>query len=168
MKESTRTCAVMKRGRNRIGVLQADSQRNSICVRGGLYPVLSLKARVALVKDIYAGESVGYGMKYIADTDKRIAVLPTGYADGIPRTLSNGRGRVLIHGREAKIIGNICMDQMMVDVTEIPSIKCGDEAVIIGKSGSLEISVYDIAEECGTITNEILSRLGSRLDRKLV
>lgn len=132
-----------------------------------LQPVLSVKARIALVKDLYAGESVGYGLQYVAEQDAKIAVLTIGYADGLPRNLSCGNGKVLIKQNEAPIIGRICMDQMLIDITAIPTVRSGDIAVIIGKSGDREITAYDLAEQSGTITNEMLSRLGSRLDRVL-
>ena len=130
-----------------------------------LYPVLSVKARVALIKDLYAGEAAGYGLQYVADSHRKIAVLSIGYADGIPRALSCGHGKVLIDGKEAPIIGRICMDQTLIDVTEIQGVKSGDIAVLIGKSGQKEITAYDLAEASTTITNELLSRLGSRLNR---
>ena len=130
-----------------------------------IYPVLSLKARVALTKDVYAGEAAGYGLQYIADGKKRIAILAIGYADGVPRALSCGHGKVLINGKEAPIIGRVCMDQTLIDITGISNVKSGDVAVFIGRCGESEITVYDLAEESGTITNEILSRLGSRLSR---
>ncbi len=132
-----------------------------------LSPVFSVKARVAVVKDLYAGEAAGYGLQYVAESDRKIAVLSIGYADGIPRSLSCGNGRVLINGAAVPIVGRICMDQMMADITDIPDVKSGDVAVVIGKSGEKEIPVYDLAEESGTITNEVLSRLGSRLNRIL-
>lgn len=132
-----------------------------------LLPVLSVKARVAIIKDLYAGEAAGYGLQYVAESNRKIAVLSIGYADGIPRSLSCGNGRVLINGAAAPIVGRICMDQLLVDVTDIPDVKSGDIAILIGKSGLQEISAYDLAEESGTITNEVLSRLGSRLNRIL-
>lgn len=132
-----------------------------------LYPVLSVKARIAITKDLYTGESAGYGLQYVAESDRKIAVLSIGYADGIPRSLSCGNGKVLINGAEAPIIGRICMDQMMVDITDISNVKNGDVAIVIGKSGQKEITAYDLAEESETITNEVLSRLGNRLKRIL-
>lgn len=132
-----------------------------------LRPVLSLKARVALTKDLYAGEGAGYGSAYIAERDCKIAVVTAGYADGIPRALSCGRGNVLIHQQKAPIVGRICMDQMLVDVTGIPNVKSGDIVVLTGKSGRLEITAYDLAEAADTITNELLCRLSERLDRIL-
>ena len=148
------------------GVLSQGADMESC--RIDLRPVLSVKARVALVKDLYAGETAGYGLGYRAERDRKIAVLSIGYADGIPRALSCGKGRVLIAGSEAPIIGLICMDQMLVDVTDIPDAAAGDTAVLIGTSGSRKISACDLAEQTETITNEILSRLGNRLNRIII
>ena len=133
-----------------------------------LHPVLSLKARVTLVKDLYAGESAGYGLTHIAKENSKIAVVSIGYADGLPRALSSGLGRVLINGSAAPIIGRICMDQTIVDVTGIPAVSPGDIAVLIGASGEEEISACDLAAQAGTISNEVLSRLGKRLERIVV
>lgn len=130
-----------------------------------LLPVLSVKARIAAVRDIFPGESVGYGLAYTAAEKRKIAVLSIGYADGLPRALSCGKGSVLVNGRRAPITGRICMDQTIIDITGIPGVREGDIAVVIGRSGGEEITVYDIAEQTGTITNEILSRLGGRLER---
>lgn len=133
-----------------------------------LRPILSVKVRIMTVRNIQPGEHVGYGLAYTAESERKIAALSIGYADGLPRALSCGRGRVLIHGQEAPIVGRICMDQTMVDVTGIENVKCGDIAVIIGKSDNLEITAYDLAEQSDTITNEILSRMGNRLNRLLI
>ncbi len=130
-----------------------------------LQPVLSLKARIATVKTLYQGESAGYGIQFTAKHDMRIATLAIGYADGLPRTLSSGVGSVLVDGQRAPVVGRICMDQTIVDVSGILHVQAGDEAVLIGQSGSQEISVCDIAAQAGTITNEILSRMGARLER---
>ncbi|MDE7313669.1 MAG: serine racemase VanT catalytic subunit [Eubacterium sp.] len=133
-----------------------------------LQPVLSMKARVATVKMLYRGESAGYGIRFTAKQDMKIATLTVGYADGLPRTLSEGVGSVLIHGYRAPVIGRVCMDQTTVDVSGIPHVQAGDEAVLIGRCGELEISVCDLAAQAGTITNEILSRMGARLERVVV
>lgn len=130
-----------------------------------LRPVLSVKARVTLTKELYAGESAGYGLQYTAPNDRTIAVLSIGYADGIPRSLSCGHGSVLIREHRAPIIGCVCMDQTLIDVTGIPGVTSGDVAVLIGVSGEHEITAYDLAEAADTITNELLSRLGNRLNR---
>ncbi|MBD5393346.1 MAG: serine racemase VanT catalytic subunit [Lachnospiraceae bacterium] len=136
--------------------------------KDSLEPVLALKARVASVRDLYVGETAGYGMQFTADRHMKIAALTIGYADGYPRSLSNGVGVVLINGCAASVIGRICMDQTIVDVSGIPGVKSGDVAVLIGRSGEMEISVCDLAVKAGTITNEILSRMGTRLERVVV
>ncbi len=133
--------------------------------KAALMPVMTVKARIAAVKELYQGESAGYGLEYKAEEDRKIAVLAIGYADGLPGSLSGGRGRVLIHGKSAPVVGRICMDQTIVDITGIGSVKAGDVAVIIGRDGGEEITAYEIAEKAGTITNEIVSRMGERLFR---
>lgn len=132
-----------------------------------LCPVLSLKARVASLRTLHKGEAAGYGLAFIADREMKLAVLSIGYADGLPRALSGGNGRVLINGYSTPILGRICMDQTLADVSEIPEEKVapGDTAVLIGRSGSLKITAGELAQHCGTISNEILSRLGARLER---
>ena len=129
-----------------------------------LRPVLSLKAKIACVKTLKKGETAGYGLAYTAKEERIIAVISIGYADGVPRTLS-GRGHVLIRGKRAPVIGRICMDQMLVDVTGIADAVPGETAVLIGSSGAETISAAELAAEADTISNEILSRLGSRLTR---
>lgn len=137
-------------------------------VKHELRPVLSLKARIALVKDLHQGEGAGYGHQFKGPRDTKIAVASIGYADGLPRSLSNGAGAALVQGCIAPIAGRICMDQTLLDVTDIPSVVSRDIAVFIGKSGGREITACDIAEQAGTISNEVLSRLGGRLERVLV
>lgn len=130
-----------------------------------LHPVLSLKAKIAMLQKVSQGEPVGYGRNFIAKRDSILAVLPIGYADGLPRNLSCENGYALIHGQYAPIVGRICMDQMLVDVTDIPDVKVGDIATLIGKDGENELSAADVAYRSGTIANELLSRLGPRLER---
>lgn len=129
-----------------------------------LRPVLSLKTRVESVKILEAGESAGYGMAYTALSRRKIAVLSIGYADGVPRKIA-GKAYVLCQGKKVPMIGRICMDQMLVDVTEIPEISSGDEVVLIGRSGEEQIPAETYAEWTGSITNEVVSRLGVRLER---
>ena len=124
----------------------------------GLLPVLSLKSRLVLMRDLEAGKSVGYGCTYMTSHPLRMGVLPIGYADGIDRRLSNN-GEVLIRGKQAPIIGRICMDQMMIDLSGIPEACLGDEVTLIGPG----MPVEKMAANCQTISNEILSRLGRRL-----
>lgn len=145
------------------GVLSTTADQN--VWKQSLKPVLSLKARITSIRPLHAGESVSYGITYTAALDMQIAAIAIGYADGLPRELSNGRGYVLINGRRAPIIGRICMDQCIVDVSRIPNVKRGDIAVIIGRSGEEEITAAQIAETCGTITHEILTGLAARLGR---
>lgn len=145
------------------GVLSTQTDQN--IWKDSLMPVLSLKAKVTSLRTLHAGESVGYGITYTAEQDMQIAAVAIGYADGLPRELSNGRGYVLINGRRAPFIGRICMDQSIVDVTGIPKIRSGDDAVVIGRSGKEEITAAQIAEQCGTITHEILTGLAARLGR---
>lgn len=130
-----------------------------------LRPVLSIKARIISVKELIKGEAAGYGLQYVAEQNIKIAIISIGYADGLPRSLSGGNGKVLINGMKAPIIGRICMDLILVDISNIKNVVVGDIAVVVGKSDNLAISVYDIAEQSDTITNEILSRLGTRLER---
>lgn len=143
------------------GVPETENQELAALLR----PVLSLKARIASVRTLQPGESAGYGLDYTVLQETKLAVLAVGYADGLPRELSFGKGNVLINGRKAPIVGRVCMDQTLADVTGIPEISSGDAAVLIGVSGSLKISAEDLAGQCNTITNEILSRLGSRLEK---
>lgn len=144
------------------GIYSAKNDRTKASV--DLKPVLSLKARVESVRMLYHGEGAGYGLTYNAQGNRKIAALSIGYADGVPRELSNC-GYVLCNGKMAPVIGRICMDQMLVDVTDIPQVKAGDEAVLIGKSGDLQIQAEEMAQWAGTISNEIVSRLGERLER---
>lgn len=148
------------------GVLSTgeDEARSPVALR----PVLSLKARVAQVRELAAGERAGYGLRFTAPRPTRLAVLTIGYADGLPRCLSEGIGSALLHGRPAPVAGRICMDQTLVDVTGLPPVSPGDTAVLIGRSGGRTISACDLARQAGTISNEILSRLGARLERIVV
>ncbi len=130
-----------------------------------LRPVLSLKATVTQVKEVKAGHPVGYGYRYVPSEPIRIATVSIGYADGVPRSLSEHGGAVLIHGQRARIIGSICMDQLTVDVTFINGVRQGDTVTLIGQDGNETITAGEIAKRCGTVTNEIVSRLGGRVKR---
>ena len=130
-----------------------------------LKPVLSLKARVESVHSIEKDETVGYGRNYIAKGQEKIAAISIGYADGYPRELSNKGANVIINGQYAEIIGKICMDQLMVNVTHIEDISSGDIVTLIGKDNNNEIYVNEIASKASTIPYEIISRLGTRLPR---
>ena len=155
----------------RIGIAlygMLSTREDSRRCRVDLRPVLSVRTRISSVRDLHGGERAGYGIAYTAEGERRIAALAIGYADGLPRALSCGTGSVLINGRRAPIIGKICMDQTMVDVTGIPSVRAGGTATVIGTDGGQTITACDIAEQTDTIANEILSRLGTRLERPAV
>lgn len=128
-----------------------------------LRPVLSLKSRVVLLRKIKKGESVGYGRTFVARRDSLIAVLPVGYADGLPRNLSCGHSGAIINGQIVPVIGRICMDQLTVDVTDLEKISVGDIATLIGREGEQELPAPEVADHAGSITNELLSRMGGRL-----
>lgn len=130
----------------------------------GLKPAMSFKCEVTHVKKIKAGEGVSYGHKFIAKDERIIATIPVGYADGYTRLLSD-KAEVLIHGQRAKVVGNICMDQCMVDVTDIKDVKVGDEVVLFGKQGDESILVDELAERLGTINYEIACMISRRVPR---
>lgn len=133
-----------------------------------LQPVLSLKSRIALIRKVKKGEAVGYDGSFIAQRDTTLAVLPIGYGDGYPRSLSNGIGMVEIRQTPAPVVGRICMDQMTVDITDIPDAQTGDIAVLLSAETQSILSAPNVAEKAGTISNELLSRLGTRLKTVIV
>lgn len=143
---------------------EKEKQKKEIQNQGKLSPVLSLKTRVESVRTLEKGESAGYGMAYTAVSRRKIAVLSIGYADGIPREIA-GKAYVLCRGKKVAVIGRICMDQMLVDVTDIPDIISGDEVVLIGRSEKEQIPAEAYAEWTDSISNEVVSRLGLRLER---
>ena len=127
-------------------------------------PVMSMKTRVVQVKTLPAGECISYGCTYTTEKETKVATLCAGYADGVTRVLSNN-GEVLIRGKRAKIIGRVCMDQFMVDVTDIPDVEAGDTATIFGTDGEETISVDEIAKKANTINYEIICNINSRVTR---
>lgn len=129
-----------------------------------LQPVLTLKTCVAQLRTVPPGGTVSYNATFTAKRATRVAVLPIGYADGYNRHLSN-RGEVLVQGRRAKVIGLVCMDMVMVDVTDIPGVAVGDDVIVIGRQGQDEITAVDVAEWTGTIPYEILCSIGPRVPR---
>lgn len=129
-----------------------------------LKPILSLSTTVVQVRTLSPGASVSYNRTFVAKRPSRIAVLPIGYADGFNRLLSN-RGAVLVRGQQAPVVGNVCMDMTMVDVTDIAAVRTEDQAVVIGRQGSLAIWADDIADRLGTIPYEVLCAIGPRVPR---
>jgi len=129
-----------------------------------LKPALSLYSHIVYVKDLHSGQSVSYGGTFTAEEDMRIATIPLGYADGYPRSLS-GKGYVLIHGKKARILGRVCMDQFMVDVTDIPDVKENDRVTLIGFDGGEHISAELLGDISGRFNYELVCDLNKRLPR---
>lgn len=129
-----------------------------------LQPVMELRSVISHIKTIHKGDTVSYGRKYTADGDRVIATVPCGYADGYPRLLS-GRNEVLLRGRRVKGVGRICMDQMMIDITDIPDAAVGDEVVLFGRDGAESITADELAEKCGMIGYEIICGVSGRVPR---
>lgn len=129
-----------------------------------LRPAMSLTSKVIFVKDVKAGTGIGYGWSYIADHDIKVATVSAGYADGYPRAQSN-KGRVIIHGQYAPIIGRVCMDQFMVDVSHIDGVKVRDDVILIGRDGDKEISVEEVAEPANSFNYELVCNIGRRVPR---
>lgn len=154
-------CDYVRAGIALYGVLSSPHDHTRLHL--DLKPVLSLKARVVLIRNIKKGENVGYGRMFTADKDRKIAILPIGYADGYPRSLSSKNTYVLIDGQRAPVVGKICMDQLAVDVTDVSNVCIGSVATLIGKDKDDEITAPMTAENTESITNELMSRMGQRL-----
>ena len=129
-----------------------------------LKPALQWLSRITHVKTLEAGREISYGGTYTTTRPTRVATVPVGYADGYRRSLS-GKFYVLIHGKKAPILGRICMDQMMVDVTDIPEAKCNDRVVLVGKSGDLEITMEEIAAAADSFNYEMVCGISRRVPR---
>jgi len=127
-----------------------------------LRPCMELKSRVYSIKNMPCGASVSYGRRYKAESDRKIAVIPVGYADGLHRVLS-GKIDILINGKRAKQVGSICMDMCMVDITDHPDVHVGDIATIFGSDGNETVSCEELAEKAGTISYEILCAPSQRI-----
>lgn len=163
---------------NSAGLLSVDEQFNMVrlgivmyglypdeCVNDGslnLKPAMKIVSHVSHVKEVPAGSGVSYGHTYFTDKNTRIATVCIGYADGYSRSLSN-KGRVLINGEYAPVIGRVCMDQLMVDVTALSSVKVGDEVVILGADGENAITAEEIAELTDTINYEVVCQFQKRV-----
>jgi alanine racemase len=130
-----------------------------------LKPALSLKTKIVFIKNVPPGRKVSYRGTHTTTCHTRVATIPIGYGDGINRRLSN-KGRVLVGGKEAPIIGMVCMDQVMIDINRIDHAKIGDEAVIIGSQNNLRISAEEIAQLCDTIPYEVVCWFDKRIARK--
>ena len=132
-----------------------------------LKPAMHVRTRIASVREIHRGDSVGYGRKYIAEKDETIAVLPIGYADGYSRNLSR-IAQVICRGKLLPVIGGLCMDAGFVKTTELPDVKVGEVITLMGVDHDMEISPHFIADLSGTVSYEVMSTFGRRLPRVYV
>ena len=155
---------LVRAGISTFGLYPSD-EVNKECVR--LKPALALKSHVAFVKEIEVGTPISYGGTFVSEKPMTKATIPVGYADGYPRNLSN-LGYVLIRGKRAPIVGRVCMDQFMVDVTDIEGVSFGDNVTLIGKDGKETISVEDLSNLSGRFNYEFICDLGKRIPRVYV
>lgn len=132
-----------------------------------LKPVLTWKTKIAQIKEVRKGQTIGYGRTYRAKNSMKIAILPVGYYDGYDRALSNN-SQVLIHGKFAPIVGRVMMNMIVADITHIGGVQPEDEAVLIGKQGENQITAEELADKIGTINYEVVTRINSLLPRVLV
>lgn len=130
-------------------------------------PVMTWKTHIALIRNMPAGHGISYGRTFITPREMRVATLSAGYADGYPRHLSNRDAAVLVRGKRCPLLGRVTMDLMMIDVSDVDA-QTGDEVVLMGRQGDAEVSAVELAERAGTITWEIITRIGSRVRRVYV
>lgn len=131
------------------------------------YPALELKSHVIFVKELPAGESVSYGRTYITKAPTKVATVAIGYADGYPRALSN-KGYVLVHGKKAPVIGRVCMDQMMIDVTDIDNVQVEDVVTVVGRDGDEEITFEELGRLADRFNYEFVCDISERVERKYI
>ena len=171
-------CANSGRVVNCKGTVPGNLARAGIALYGcgpgtqmGLRPVMSLWAPVMLIREVKAGETVSYGRRWTAGRASRIAVLQYGYADGYHRALS-GKGHVVLHGHQCPVVGTVCMDMLMADVTDVPEAEAGDRALVFGRErrrgDAIEVSLDELAEKAGTISYELLCAVSARVPRKYI
>ena len=130
-----------------------------------LKPAMTWKTRIALIRTMPAGHGISYGRTFITPREMRVATLSAGYADGYPRHVSNRDASMIVRGKRCPLLGRVTMDLMMIDVSEVPEVTVGDEVVLMGRQGHEEISCAELAERAGTITWEIITRVGARVRR---
>ncbi|HVY69744.1 MAG TPA: alanine racemase [Verrucomicrobiae bacterium] len=148
----------------RVGLLPLGVFPSKVCRRiAGIAPVMAVKTRLAAVQDIGVGDTVGYGLRYKAESPRRIGVLPVGYGDGFPRI--RNQGHVLVRGHRAPLVGTVAMDAFMVDITDVPGAKIWDEVVLQGRQGDEEITAHDLAAWKGSVSYDILTSWRERLPR---
>ncbi len=130
-----------------------------------LKQVLSLKAVISQIKEVQAGDSISYGCTYVAPNTQKIATVPVGYADGFWRSNATNGGYMLLHGKKVPIVGRVCMDQLMIDVSDVAGVQEGDTVTVIGTDGEQALSAGDLARRNDTIHYEILCSIGERVPR---
>ena len=136
----------------------------SLDIPEGLEPLMELKAVISHVKTVREGDCISYGRTFVADRKMRIATVTIGYADGYSRLLSS-KGEILVHGKRCRITGRVCMDQLMIDVTDVPEAKAGDIVTLIGREGNDRITADDLAQIYGTIGYEVVCGISKRVPR---
>ena len=129
-----------------------------------LKPVMSLHSSIVQIKRLYKGDTISYGRTYTAENDIKVGVVPIGYGDGYPRLMSN-KGDVLVNGKRCRVIGTVCMDHIMIDVTSVKDVHIGDDVVLLGEQDDQEITAEEIAEICSTIHYEIVTGIQERVER---
>jgi len=149
------------------GMYPSEDVKHLVSDKLRLQPALTWKTRVAQVKDVPKGATIGYDRAFTALKPMKLAVLPVGYWDGYDRKQSN-KGSVLIGGKKCSVVGNICMNIIMADVTGVPRVAAGDEAVLLGRQGSAEITAEEFAAKIGTINYEVTTRINPLLPRIVV
>lgn len=154
---------MVRSGITTYGLFPSDEVKKNVPLR----PALSWKTEVVHVKTVHAGTSISYGGTFTTERESVIATIPVGYADGVKRDLS-GKGRVLVRGCYAPIVGRICMDQFMIDVTDIPEIKVGDVVTLIGQDGSRRISVEEVADLAHSFNYEYICSITERVPRRYI
>ena len=151
----------------RMGILPLGVYPSKVCRQiDGLKPIMSVKSKLSAIRTLQPGDKVGYGMRYTAKSERKIAVVPIGYGDGYPRV--RNQGQMLVGGKRAPIIGGNAMDATMIDITEIPQARLWDEVVLMGEQCNESISVHEIAETKGSVSYDILTGWRSRLPRVYV
>jgi len=148
----------------RAGIILYGLTPSTEVIDSEIRPVMELKTVISMVKSIGAGNSISYGRKFMTDREMTIATVPVGYADGFFRSLS-GHAEFLVRGKRARVIGTVCMDQLMLDVSHIPDVKMGDEVTIFGTDGDETIGAAELAQMAGTIGYETICAVGRRVPR---
>lgn len=152
---------MVRSGISTYGLYPSEEMDKDACI---LHPTMQLKSHITYLKTVKAGECIGYGGTYTVQQDAIIATVGVGYADGYPRALSN-QGRMIVRGQYAPIVGRVCMDQTMIDVTHIKEVQVGDEVLLVGKQGENEISVEEVAELAGSFNYEFVCNVNRRVPR---